>query len=332
MSDGDLLFVEAPLVTCFDADNISSHCCPQCLRQLSDFKFRFASPESEELLHSMPDETLTQLKSELAAQFAPPLHITERHGFRFCSTSCADEACDAWLNVLLPFISTRDARLVNLLPSLFPGATSAQPDRERASTELLTLLIARNVNYPETWSRWVSRLAYAAYSPDQPLLDHEILQLDNLRSLFPSQLHLLSEENFKRMKSAVDLNAFSIETNQITISLGIEHAPPPVDDSPSPSGQLSVHVEVDDAAVSKGHALYRIGSFMNHSCEPNVGMVSPSFSSRAQWSLLKPARAGQELVNSYIALDDANQTRAERQHLLRLHYKFNCTCNRCVAE
>jgi hypothetical protein len=114
----------------------------------------------------MPHETLNQLKVELAAQFAPPLQITSRHGFRFCSPSCADEACDAWLETLLPFISSRDARLMHLMPSLFPDMTPPMTQhREKACTELLTLLIARNVRHPETWSRWISRYALPTCGP-----------------------------------------------------------------------------------------------------------------------------------------------------------------------
>lgn len=96
--------------------------------------------------------------------------------------------------------------------------------------------------------------------------------------------------------------------------------------------QLALHVEIDDITV-KGHALYRIGSFMNHSCDPNVGMVSPSFTSAAQWTCIKPISKGAELLDSYIPLQgDPTQSKKDRQHILNLHYKFNCHCSLCVQS
>lgn len=214
------------------------------------------------------------------------------------------------------------------------------------------------------------RLAYAVHVPDVPLLQHELRQISYLKEIFPGQSHrthvstprekrpwqltltvsVLTPENFKRLKSAVDLNAFSVETNNATIYLGFSSEVE--GEAPAPDArlvllgrfpltnsfsyfqfrQLSVHVEVDDQKIVKGHALYRIGSFMNHSCDPNVGMVSPSFSSHAQWSLLRPVSKGQELVNSYIALgEDTQQSKEDRQHLLQLHYKFTCRCSLCTS-
>lgn len=79
--------------------------------------------------------------------------------------------------------------------------------------------------------------------------------------------------------------------------------------------------------VVKGHALFRIGSFMNHSCSPNVAAVSPAFSTRAQWCVLKPVALGEELQSSYLSTDDLPTL--ERRKLLQLHYSFTCECSMC---
>jgi hypothetical protein len=102
----------------------------------------------------------------------------------------------------------------------------------------------------------------------------------------------MTEANFKRYKSVIELNAFSIETHRIGIALDVETPEPGAKVPEGEGSQLDVKVNIDDEDAVKGHGLYRIGSLFNHSCDPNVGMSMPAFSTKTCWTALRPIKAG----------------------------------------
>eukprot|EP00755_Sulcionema_specki_P009896 Sspe_Gene.44937::Locus_22119_Transcript_1_1_Confidence_1.000_Length_1459::g.44937::m.44937/K11426/SMYD; SET and MYND domain-containing protein len=75
-------------------------------------------------------------------------------------------------------------------------------------------------------------------------------------------------------------------------------------------------------------ALLEVGSFFNHSCDPNVVHMSSAGRGRPT-VMFKTTRAvakGEELCISYI---DTDQDTGQRQELLQQMYYFRCQCPKC---
>ncbi|KFG29045.1 putative histone lysine methyltransferase, SET [Toxoplasma gondii p89] len=78
-----------------------------------------------------------------------------------------------------------------------------------------------------------------------------------------------------------------------------------------------------------GVGLFRAVSMTNHSCWPNAEVDYPFLTNAAQVTALRDIAEKEEILLSYI---DESLPLAERQRLLKSHYKFTCGCQRCQVE
>lgn len=343
---GDILFKESSLACAPDLDNQPHSMCFNCLRTLEETEFGFASSQFEANAGVLEAEQLDGLRNEILTTLEiPKLKVrSDSHGHKYCGDECYHEAQRVLapvLNVLSP--NSPEMRM------LFPSDTASENFnveeaekegqaimlKELSTIEMMTRLLATLRDSPGDMEH-VDRLVYPVFEPQPLLLEHQKLQLETLRNLFPEfRDSLLTEAGYYRLKGIIELNTFTTETHALKINLGEATAPDsdlPDEADPEGATQLGLHILMRDDVQIKGHALYRLGSFMNHSCEPNIGMPQPSFSSKAAWVALRDIAIGEELVDSYVALEEGEKhDRDLRRQILYENYHFWCNCKLCAS-
>ena len=80
----------------------------------------------------------------------------------------------------------------------------------------------------------------------------------------------------------------------------------------------------------RGYSLHVLGSYFNHSCQPNV-LPMPSFNNEVTFVTLDNLNKGDELTINYIG-SMTNADRATRQRVIKERFHFECNCPRCRAE
>jgi len=96
--------------------------------------------------------------------------------------------------------------------------------------------------------------------------------------------------------------------------------------------ETGVHLEpcVNDKVTVHGSAIYRIASYLNHSCDPNVMALYPHLVGHATAFVAgKPIKKDEELFYRY---DTTTENLHERRKKLHKLYHFWCNCSRCQAE
>src|SRR5690348_5100364 len=75
--------------------------------------------------------------------------------------------------------------------------------------------------------------------------------------------------------------------------------------------------------------LFPLSSYLNHSCDSNVGVKQPSYRGDIlSFRAIKPIKAGDELTISYWEDPDVTTRRKE----LWRNFYFKCSCVRCIRE
>ena len=94
-------------------------------------------------------------------------------------------------------------------------------------------------------------------------------------------------------------------------------------------------VHLNTYTVDDQHCLFHVGSYVNHSCDPNtvLSLESRGHGARlrtvGKWLACRPVEKGEEVTVSYV---DTLLPVAARQEHLEFAYGFKCDCNRCVDE
>jgi len=341
---GDILFKELPLSCIPDIDNRSHSMCWHCLRSLEETEFGFASKEMEDTASVLDPAQLEGLKAEISQLLEiPPLKVChDAQGNHYCSESCLNDARASYQRILQQLDkSSQELRM--LLPTQMAEINVAEAEKEGqtvmlkelSTIEMMTRLLATLHELPYEMEH-LNRLVYVELQPQPLLLEHQQLQLQALRKLFPKFADsLLTEQGYLKVKGIVELNTFSTETHALRINFGETAAPAediPDDADEESAKQLGLHILMREDVQIKGHALFRLGSLMNHSCEPNVGMSQPALTSKASWVALRDISIGEELVDSYVALEEgATHDRDLRRQLLFTNYHFWCNCTLCAS-
>eukprot|EP00124_Ichthyophonus_hoferi_P002234 Ihof_evm4s144 gene=Ihof_evmTU4s144 len=86
-----------------------------------------------------------------------------------------------------------------------------------------------------------------------------------------------------------------------------------------------VTVTIDDKPV--GLAVYLIGSYINHSCVPNMKIAFQEGNHKISYIATRDIKQGDELTRSYI--DVMGKSVADRKAALEM-YKFTCDCTACT--
>ena len=97
--------------------------------------------------------------------------------------------------------------------------------------------------------------------------------------------------------------------------------------------QMDSCLTVNSMILGPGvHALMLYGSFINHSCEPNMGYQVTLSGKSERLGVFRAKRsiaAGEELTISYI---DHELPHLFRTMALKRQYGFECSCQKCIAE
>ncbi|KAH1417604.1 hypothetical protein KXX32_009427, partial [Aspergillus fumigatus] len=83
----------------------------------------------------------------------------------------------------------------------------------------------------------------------------------------------------------------------------------------------------EGSAPVLGTTLDLVGSFMNHSCDPNAFVFFEGSQMRVR--TLRPLRAGEEITQTYV---DLSGSVFSRQVATQKDYFFKCACERCKNE
>lgn len=274
----------------------------------------------------------------------PRLNVCEdAQGHKYCTHECRTEAAEVFQTSLMPLkldspdlrmlIPTHEAANINIAEAEKEGQNVML--KELSTIEMITRLLG-TLKQCDFEHQHLNRIAYMHYEPQPLLLEHQELQLEALRRLFPEYANtLLTTEGYLKLKGIVELNTFSTETHALIINFGEASEPQndlPEDAESADAQQLGLHILMRDDVQIKGHALYRLGSLMNHSCDPNVGMSQPALTSKASWVALRDISIGEELLDSYVTLEEgAKHDRDERRQILFENYHFWCDCKLCAS-
>jgi len=196
-----------------------------------------------------------------------------------------------------------------------------------SSLELVSLLILKISQNIELWDNYLRFLVYSIKTPQPLLLDHEIQHLTTLSEMFPNLSWLFSEKNYMRLKDIVKLNAFTVSSNFLDFNV-------------KSTGETLENVSLDVKPIISSkevryNAIYKIASFVNHSCNPNIEIARPSFTSHITWVATKPIKKGDELLCAYIPpIPQENGGQKERRFLLYNTYNFVCKgdCEECQTD
>lgn len=156
--------------------------------------------------------------------------------------------------------------------------------------------------HPDKWRKDVLNLAM----DPTPYADRLDLQTHcnsfiQLASIIPSQLKsCCTVELYQELMSATSHNSFGIRAGS------------------------------DDGEEYMGYALYPDASYFNHSCSPNVAKkrVGATWEFRA----FKDIVGGEECCITYLGGDEDDLTVTARRARLKMHWGFECMCERCVGE
>lgn len=121
---------------------------------------------------------------------------------------------------------------------------------------------------------------------------------------------------FWRLKSLIALNSTAFTLNNVNFTAYLEN-----------NENMGLKLSYPPSLEAVG--LFPLGSLLNHSCEPNVGIGTPVFNTKmVSFVALKPIKEGDELVASYSTETDI----VKRREFLYHNYYFWCRCPKCTAH
>lgn len=345
---GEVIFRESPLACIPDLDNHIHGMCWNCLRCLEETQFGFQNKQIEEQAGVLPPEQFEQFRKEVCASLEiPPLQTCQdAQGNHYCTPSCRTEAHNSFQKTLGEKVAPGTDLHRMLLPSRYANEFNVQDAekdgqiaflKELSTIEMVTRLLAQLTQKGVQELEHYNRIAFVRLDPQPLLLEHERMQLDALRQVFPHfKDSLLTIDGYLQLKSVVELNAFSTESHALRIELGVDNNGPlddmPADADESSAQAMGLHLLMRDDVQVKGSALFRLGSIMNHSCDPNVGISQPALNARASWVALRDISIGEEMFDSYVVIEEgAKHDRELRRQLLFENYHFWCNCSLCSS-
>eukprot|EP01122_Echinamoeba_exundans_P014261 TRINITY_DN6417_c0_g1_i1.p1 TRINITY_DN6417_c0_g1~~TRINITY_DN6417_c0_g1_i1.p1 ORF type:complete len:392 (+),score=42.58 TRINITY_DN6417_c0_g1_i1:40-1215(+) len=320
IEEGEIILAEKPIVAAAHGANEEVNHCWSCFRPLFPTNLIPTDDGVKRHLKSLSDPQKEGLKQQILGDLGirpmnkPLSHETHSRSVQFCSPKCSN---DARINQRV-LLHTSPSRFVELENWLFDLPLN---ERQLSIMNLMVRLIGLASTDPgfvtHNLNRYVNQDApVSKVFPDK---QQQQEMYGKLLEMFPE-----SKQAFPTVQSLVDLecligmNSFAVTTSPISVALRM------------PGGKdMQMQVIKDQAHAVKITAMYETGSFANHSCDPNVGLRSPSVTSEVLWVAFKPIRKGEEILCSYIPTDLST---AERKEILLRSYGFECKCPRCSSS
>jgi tetratricopeptide (TPR) repeat protein len=333
-AEGEPLFVDFPVCSFVEMDNSVEDYCHYCLRPLVEPTFVIAHPLAEQMMLKISDSEINKMKRTILNSFNLDLETQSECSncrmVKYCSDICRDLAWKNFHKFFCELFKSKDPRMVFLFPGIFSDVVTRKffplNSGEYVRGEMMAHLLCILHETPELWTSILKKMAWIEKTPPPPLLDHEIKQIEILCELFPSQKEFI-QANFQRLKSIINLNSFSIRVHTIKILLDAD--PEAMEMGKE---QLETHIQVDETHQVHAAAMYRLASFLNHSCEPNVALGLPCTSHIVSWTALRPIKRGEELQTNYVFGHDLENDVQKRRQLLFEHYGFWCDCSLCQKQ
>ncbi|KIJ56604.1 hypothetical protein M422DRAFT_773393 [Sphaerobolus stellatus SS14] len=313
--EGEFIYKEDPVVAALfpQLETLKAHC-SHCLRRLTDRPLEFyddpfgsaycsqtcqltVNSEYRDLLFSPSFNTIHPTQSEL-------------------STSDKESRKEAQRKIVSIY---QKGPLSPLLVAHFIGK---QVQVEIARLGLVDAKPTAKVDDSYTLNDHMEQLRYMEV-PFQQEEYRAIFEL--LRTGMPGLESSLSDERYGMLKGKMTYNAIGIH-----------------DDNDYREQILERTAQVEWARSSagssqKGSGLYKVSSYLSHSCNPNVYLTFPDGTFTLHLMAKKPIKAGEELNMAYV---DVSQREGEPLQVARLRRRtalaagwgIVCTCKRCVEE
>lgn len=328
---GDTIFTEKPMVTALDADLMgTSQYCSYCLK-------------------AIPNGSAIQVPLD-------PFHSA------YCSTQCQHDAEEQYQTLL--FSTIPPATPSN--PA--PVRTKAQVEERKKAQEQFVetvkesgktgaLLVLRFVGrlIADEHARIVgenktddglpkveeeSKLNYSFYDYTErlrslvltsgPQDEKELAQSrEVLRLAVDGMEAFLDDERFMLLKGKMAYNCYGV-----TYDTGRTNKPSPHGPTESFERTRTPHGTMHQV----GSALYRVASYINHSCAPSARPVFASGTAELSIVAAQDIKAGEEITVSYVDTKkrskDKNLADARKHRRLELArgWGFACDCTRCAEE
>mmetsp|Transcript_25258 Transcript_25258/g.47756 ORF Transcript_25258/g.47756 Transcript_25258/m.47756 type:complete len:320 (-) Transcript_25258:200-1159(-) len=246
----------------------------------------------------------------LQPRLIPGVPSTESSRFRpeFCGPECEEVAMGSYMCV---------QNQVKIAPLL---------DHCRKDDQKFPLLIARLVFLILSRSSKSDALAPLCFAnanppPEQWLHEHSLLRSALEAAGWQHEdIAFCTAEWYCHQMAKLHLNAFRVELVR------------PFSFNSSEMLQAASAAITGDSSGGYGACgtgVYLVPSFLNHSCDPNVGVEFPDNNSTMVLRARRDIQAGEQLHITYI---DASATREVRQKELHWGYGFKCDCARCSEE
>ncbi|KAK9727439.1 mitochondrial import receptor subunit tom20 [Basidiobolus ranarum] len=164
----------------------------------------------------------------------------------------------------------------------------------------------------EEYSAWdhLERLKYLEIVPTEKEEQELQAMRDLLSTKVPGMEEFLNDERFLLLKGKMMYNAVGI-TNQ--------------DGGASADAESFARTDRQEDVVGAG--LFKITSYINHSCEPNARVTFPKGNRQLALVAAKPLKAGDQLFITYVKVD--GRKHAERKEELVKKYRLKCECDLC---
>jgi len=161
---------------------------------------------------------------------------------------------------------------------------------------------------------------------------------------------VLTDENFLRILSMINLNSLSVETHafslKITHQLGTpeeykrgragrrddteeEEGGPDINLDENPDAGVNVLPSINQKDAIRGTSIFAVASMMNNSCDGNIVAVEPLLDGHNTTFLAyRDIKKDEELFFSYASTPDVEV----RRRRLFCTYHFWCQCSLCVQQ
>eukprot|EP01129_Flabellula_baltica_P014786 TRINITY_DN7191_c0_g1_i1.p1 TRINITY_DN7191_c0_g1~~TRINITY_DN7191_c0_g1_i1.p1 ORF type:complete len:557 (-),score=100.03 TRINITY_DN7191_c0_g1_i1:13-1683(-) len=318
---GDIVLEETPILSVPSFSNLTHDLCYSTLAPLKKHTIKVLKAVNKEMVPQIENDILDQLTLTQPEPVSCP-----NCRFQFFNAEEEQEARKTYLSTC-----TGNCRNDITMKPCFPSVLEPELrrdetdedeftpfDAERTKLELISKLLAIiNEDY-SVWHKVNQSLCWL-HDSTRSLLLHEVQYINRMKKKFPKISNLLTETNYIKLKSVVDVNGLQISPTNLNITATLK-------DTSSEYSDYDLNVQEDQTVDGLG--LYIASSFINHSCEPNIE-ISQHSNSTLRWIATENIPKGTELLHAYITKEEIPDPEY-RMAALKHRWNFLCHCPSCA--
>ncbi|XP_054264416.1 histone-lysine N-trimethyltransferase SMYD5 [Macrosteles quadrilineatus] len=334
---GDVIFEEVPLVCCQYAWNkdYGYSACDHCMRPLESVEENVRRLTSRHIGLPHPECDPTDKSRHVSCPSC---------GVKYCSNSCQNLASQQYHRVLCygpdhPINSLIDTwksmhyppetATIMLIARIFAVVEQAQ-DKDEVVSNFMKFC-HRSVNEEDEIAH---KLLGSEFNHQREVLRQQ------MASLFPSEYvrHWLTPDGFRSLLALIGTNGQGVGTSVFSAwqKQVLQLTLPPEETSTFNSLIDKIYDEMDEVVGTflncEGSALYSLQRLANHSCQPNATVTFPHNDYTLSLRAERTIQPNEEICISYLDECLLSHSRHTRHKVLRDHYLFVCSCDRCQEQ